>query len=143
MKYVGIMLSDLEWYQNDWIYDILEDGGNSRVYLINAKNPNEAREKLFNKLYNSEDHKELAIYYLRGLAESIDKNDIFKEFGKNDGEIIYEIACDFQDLLDQGEKELPYYDKRIRLLSSQAIKKMAFYETRTYFGIVNIENELK
>lgn len=143
MKYLGFKMPDIAWDGLDWVYDLVEDRGWNKAYLINAKNPDNAREKLFDELYNSNDYEELAVFYMHDLAESFDEDEVFEDFGKTDGKIILEILDDFQDLLEKGEKKLPFYDERLTLISSQTIRKMAFLEMRHDLGIIKIEKELK
>lgn len=144
MKYFGFEIPDENSDGYDWIYDLIEDRGYRKGFIINADSPEEARRIYFKELYKDFKHlDQLAYSGICHLDGSYEDDEIVEMFGKSDGKIINEILNELCNLTEKEIENLPETDLRTKQLSAETIYELCYGLFECSLGILKIEKELK
>ncbi len=128
MKFVGFGIPE-DILGNDWIHDVISDDGCAVFYLIEAKNPCEAREKLYKKIYSSWDkdtRQMMANFRACNILEDIDADNVLIKYGGKDGKLIIEISNGY---FDNCKNYYPMHEN-IEALSEKAIYELAYEQIK-------------
>lgn len=100
MKYVGFYCNDLVdkciLHEEDWF----DKSNDLQFYIINSNNVHNAKDKLFEVIYNNDlvnEKKNKMSFYALNFIRYYKEEDIFKIFGEIDGNKIIEIISLFPE----------------------------------------------
>lgn len=147
MKYVGFEMPEECLDDYEWLYDVNGDKANTKFYVVDAKNATKAREKVFEELYNNKwgkgDRERAAIHRAWHVLEDLQENEVIKEYGEHDGQIIIKVSSDYLDLDEKEQEKCDPYDKSIneliKQLSETTTYRLAFEEWECDIGIAKAE----
>lgn len=143
-KYIAFLVPDKAWDGIDYLYELIElRPNNLRFALVTAKNMEQARKKYFLEcLYPNlfeDDIKNIAANSLKDLFESYNEQEIVRNFDKEDGEIILQLALDTPDDLPISHKDAV---KTVKLLSEESIEKLCFSQYEYGIAVSKIEKNI-
>lgn len=145
MKFVGFEIPKKDWDDIEWVYDIIENKGNRDFYLVEAKNVDEARRKVFAEMYKNNDRvsqEMLATYGAWHTLEDTEESEVLKIYGEHDGKIIIDISGEYLDSDQENQDNAIPYDERINQLSENTVFELAYTYDAINVGIVKVKKTL-
>lgn len=143
-KYVGFKIPDFAWEGMDWLYDIIENRGERKFYLIDATDIDEAKRKLFDEFYKNEWDTMVRLSYAteraRHILEDDEESELIIKFEEHDAKIITEIFDKYDEA--NNKDDFHFIDEHINKLSEKTIYDLAFDCKEIDLGIVKIEKNL-
>ena len=146
MKFLAVEIPTENWDHMDWIYDLFEDGGRNKAYLVEAKDYDEARRLVFDEIYEDiSDKINLAKCQILDLSMDDCDDEVMSVYGEKDGKIILDIIYDYIKWEEAGKNTADFpnpYDRVCRL-SDDSIKELCYNNLICNIGLVEIEKELR
>ena len=146
-KYIAFLVPDMAWDGIGYLYDLINLKPNDRHFaLVTAKNMEQARKKYFTDylypdyLYDEAIRIELAANCLEVIFENCDEEEVMRDFGEKDGNMIcqliadlpYEVPVSHEDALNTA-----------KLLSADSIAELCFSEYEYNIAISEIVKIIK
>ena len=144
MKFVGFGMP----YQNfnDCLCKIIEEEGNIKFYVIEAKNKDDARRKVFEEIYEQEWSNEfceiMATLSARTSLEDYEESKLLKKYGEHDGQLIIKISCEYLDMNEKAKEECSPINEFVKQLKKSTILDLIFELYSDCIGIEKIKKNL-
>lgn len=145
-QFIVFKIPDIAWDGLDYLYDLIELKKNDLHFsLVSADNMEDARRKYFDsflKNYYAEDREDLAWQWASSLCESNEEDEIVKEYGKDDGKILWEITCKCDDGIFSDKlygKDYKLKRSLLLSLSNETIDTLMFNEINGIIAVTEIE----
>lgn len=140
MQYIGIMLPINHVNDVEWIYKLQEDDNEVQTYFVeNARNPSEARRKIFTEKWKYEFNSYTKYFYIKDriehILEDLNEETIIEKYGKDDGKIIIKIAEFLINSQNQNEHIVSNIDSLIDKIKDSTLFELAFEVIEMEIGI--------